>query len=126
MHLQAGGELYRRKTLFLDDFPFFSSKWDLDPPTHPPTHPLPILFGFFEKKNYFAKPLNSYATDMIASVNVRPKTARRKPNIQLLQTLPGQRGFRQLLALARLAESVRDTCCVTTRTPWRSGSVRAW
>ena len=30
------GELYRCKTLFLDDFPtfFLLSKWDLDPPTH--------------------------------------------------------------------------------------------
>ena len=39
------GELYRRKTLFFDDFPIFfsSSKWDLDPPTH-----FQIIFGFFE------------------------------------------------------------------------------
>ena len=40
------GELYRRKTLFVDDFPilFLLSKWDLDPPTH-----FQIIFGFLEK-----------------------------------------------------------------------------
>ena len=38
------GELYRCKTLFLDNFPiFFLSKWDLDPPTH-----FQIIFGFLE------------------------------------------------------------------------------
>ena len=37
------GELYRCKTLFLDNFPiFFLSKWDLDPPTH-----FQIISGFF-------------------------------------------------------------------------------
>ena len=48
------GELYRRKTLFLDNFPiFFLSKWDLDPP-HPPTSK---LFLDFWKKINFTKPL---------------------------------------------------------------------
>ena len=43
------GELYRCKTLFLDNFPiFFLSKWYLDPPTH-----FQIIFGIFFN---FAKP----------------------------------------------------------------------
>ena len=38
------GELYRRKTLFLDDFPiFFFIRMRPGP-----THPLPIFFGFLE------------------------------------------------------------------------------
>ena len=46
------GELYRRKTLFLDDFPiFFLSKWDLDPPT---SNFLGDFLNFFN----FAKPLS--------------------------------------------------------------------
>ena len=54
MHMTLNrGELYRRKTIFLDDFPIFfypNETW-----THPPTS---NFFGFLEFFN-FAKPLRS-------------------------------------------------------------------
>ena len=45
------GELYRRKTLFLDDFPIFFY------PNETWTHPLPIFWDFWNFFN-FAKPLS--------------------------------------------------------------------
>ena len=62
VHRQAWGELYRCKTLFLDNFPIFffypNGTW-----THPPTSKLFLDFwNFFN----FAKPLNSYAARNIS------------------------------------------------------------